>query len=86
MKAGRAVLFSLVLAAAAVGAHADEAKPPPTAYGTVQGPVATVGPGRTTQRPKPLFMLGNLSVGIWAPVAPPYDATANRNLAADMPW
>jgi hypothetical protein len=36
--------------------------------------------------PRPLFSLGNLPVGVWAPVAPPYDATANRNGAANPFW
>jgi hypothetical protein len=41
-----------------------------------------IGPGRG-QNPTPLFMLGGLAVGIWTRVPPPYDVSANHNLAAN---
>jgi hypothetical protein len=43
----------------------------------------TVTPGPQLQSPTPLFVFGNLAVGIWARVPPPYDVTANRNTAAN---
>jgi hypothetical protein len=36
--------------------------------------------------PAPLFTIGKLPVGVWAPVEPTYDAGNNRNLAADPVW
>ena len=41
----------------------------------------TLGPQR--QSPTPVFLIGNLAVGIWARVPPPYDVTANRNAASN---
>ena len=35
---------------------------------------------------RPLFRIGGLPVGVDAPVEPPYNAAANRNLAADPLW
>ena len=48
------------------------------------GTVSTLA-GRPAGGPnaRPLFMLGNVAFGIWAPVAPPYDVAANRNGAAN---
>jgi hypothetical protein len=43
----------------------------------------SVTPGPQLQSPTPLFLFGNLAVGIWARVPPPYDVTANRNAAAN---
>jgi hypothetical protein len=40
-------------------------------------------PGARLQSPTPLFIIGDLAVGIWARVPPPYDVTANRNSAAN---
>jgi hypothetical protein len=40
-------------------------------------------PGPRPQSPTPLFVIGDLTVGIWARVPLPYDATANRNTAAN---
>ena len=42
-----------------------------------------VGPQLRNQQVTPLVTIGNLAIGIWAPVPPPYDVTANRNLAAN---
>jgi hypothetical protein len=43
----------------------------------------SVTPGPQLQSRTPLFVFGNLAVGIWARVPPPYDVTANRNAAAN---
>jgi hypothetical protein len=43
------------------------------------------GPGSLQESP-PLFRIGGLPVHLWAPVPPPYDSSANRNLAADPVW
>ena len=38
------------------------------------------------RQPTPLFRLGDVQFEIWSPVAPPYNAAANRNLAGNPPW
>jgi hypothetical protein len=45
----------------------------------------TVGVGSqlNNQQMTPLATVGNLAIGIWSPVQPPYDVAANRNLAAN---
>jgi hypothetical protein len=43
----------------------------------------SVAPSPQLQSSTPLFVFGNLAVGIWARVPPPYDVTANRNAAAN---
>ena len=43
----------------------------------------SVTAGLQPQSPTPLFVIGDLAVGIWARVRPPYDVTANRNAAAN---
>jgi hypothetical protein len=48
---------------------------------TFNGQSAT--PGSRLQSPTPLFVIGDVAVGIWARVPPPYDVTANRNVAAN---
>jgi hypothetical protein len=35
---------------------------------------------------KPLYTFGGFGVYVWAPVAPPYDANHNGNLAANSVW
>jgi len=37
-------------------------------------------------QPTPLFRLGDVQFEIWSPVAPPYNAAANRNLAGNPLW
>ena len=68
----------------ATGAFADT--PGAQINGTVQAPVTLpgeLGPGNTQQ---PLFTIGGMPVQVWAPVAPPYDASTNLNNAADPFW
>ncbi len=43
----------------------------------------SVGHGPRPQQPTPLFVQGELMAGIWTRMSPPYDATANRNGAAN---
>ncbi len=68
-----------------------------TAFAQVPGPASTdrvsalagesvmVGPLVGAHHPTPLFIIDGVAVEIWAPVPPPYDATANRNRAANPP-
>ena len=44
-----------------------------------------VAPSRPALPPH-IFTIGNLPVGLWAPVPPPYDARANHNNAANPLW
>lgn len=57
----------------------------PTANETIVSPTMHPNP-LPAPEPKPLFKLGNMPVGVWAPVEPPYDSTANRNNAANPLW
>jgi hypothetical protein len=69
----------------ATAAYADT--PADQVTGTLQAPVTLPAPvaPENTQQP-PLWTLGGVPVRIWAPVAPPYDAAANRTGAADPLW
>jgi hypothetical protein len=87
MNAARAILLTaLVLAGTGVAAVNQANAQPADVVGTLQGQSLAVGPRQTPQRPTPLFTLGWLSLGIWAPVQAPYDPNSNRNLAASSPW
>ena len=43
----------------------------------------TIGP---RYQPTPLLSFGDVQFEIWTPVAPPYNAAANRNLAGNPLW
>ena len=47
---------------------------------------ASVAPEPDDRQSRPLFKIGGLPVRVYAPVEPPYNAAANRNLAADPLW
>jgi hypothetical protein len=85
MSTVRAVLFGLIAVMVADGAYAARAAGPSTADEALifGGQSTAVGPRIRLQQPTPLFMIGGLAVGIWTRVPPPYDAAANRNLAAN---
>lgn len=70
-----------LLAATAVMAQA----PAPQGATASQSLVARAGPSLTTRRVEPpvLFWIGAIPVRLWAPVPPPYDATANQDGAAN---
>ena len=69
-----------VLSVATAQAQKPVGPPGQGVAGTFGG--QSVAPG-LRQSPTPLFAIGDLAVGIWTRVPPPYDATANRNLAAN---
>jgi len=83
MKAARAAIFGIVAVLSAATAHAQKpgGNPAQGVAGAFGG--QSVAPGPQLKSPTPLFMIGDLAVGIWARVPPPYDATANRNIAAN---
>ena len=79
----RTVIFGILTGLLATTAHAQT-----SAVNSGQRVAATfsdqsVTPGPQLQSPTPLFIIGNLAVGVWARVPPPYDVTANRNAAAN---
>ncbi|HEY7578796.1 MAG TPA: hypothetical protein VH855_14475 [Acetobacteraceae bacterium] len=87
MKAARAILFAFVgtVAAGAAGAQRQQATAGPGAAGGplgFGGEVGAIGPQHAPSQPRPLFSIFGLPVGIWAPVPPPYNVAANRNLAS----
>jgi hypothetical protein len=83
MNTVRTAIFSILAVLSATTAHAQ--KPVVNSgqgvAGTFSGQSLTSGP--RLQSPTPLFAIGDLAVGIWAHVPPPYDVTANRNAAAN---
>ncbi len=83
---GAAALLAMTIASA------NAQKPAaPTVYPT--GDQTQIEQSQTAQsqeknaaRSTPLFHIGNVGVGVWAPVEPVYDASTNRNLAANSLW
>ena len=83
MNTVRTAIFGILAVLLATTTHAQK----PVAN-SEQGVAGTFGgqsvtPGPRLQSPTPLFAIGDLAVGIWARVPPPYDLTANRNAAAN---
>jgi hypothetical protein len=52
---------------------------------TTQAPFYYPTPQPPPER-TPLFSVGGIPVGVWAPVESPYDSHMNRNLASDPLW
>lgn len=84
-----------LIAAAAIGslsavnsaqAQVPGQKATPSANQTIYSPAVQPNPPAPPSTPAPLFDLGNLPVGVWAPVEPPYDVHANRNNASNPLW
>jgi hypothetical protein len=86
METARAVLVALIGLAAAVTASAQQQQSAGTiAVGSPPGfggEIGTIGPQQAPSQPRPLFTIFGVPIGIWAPVPPPYNVAANRNLAA----
>ena len=85
MKAARAVLFALIGIVAAGAASAQQQSAGAIAAGGPPGfggTIGTIGPQQAPSVPTPLFRIFGVPVGIWAPVPPPYNVAANRNLAS----
>jgi hypothetical protein len=76
MKRICAIAISIFVVVGATSARAQEQNPQGAGVGSVSGTGPTgVGSSR------PLFTFGGFNVRVWTPVAPPYNAMANRNLA-----
>ena len=82
MKTMRAALVALLVMGAATAASAQTQPAVSGAVSGFTGQALGSGPGHV-QNPTPLFVLGNMAFGIWTRVPPPYDVSANRNLAAN---
>jgi len=83
MKTTGSAIFGILAVLLATTAHAQQ---PVTSSGKgVAGTFSSqfLTPSPQLQSPTPLFVVGDLAVGIWARVPPPYDVTANRNAAAN---
>ncbi|WP_428536835.1 hypothetical protein [Rhodopila sp.] len=79
---------SLVIAAVGVAVGSAWAQSPRVS-GFSQETTAPAAQGRPQDGPAeshPLFSVGKLEVHIWAPMEPYYDATMNRNAAANPIW
>jgi hypothetical protein len=79
----RTAIFGIITVLLATTAHAQNpvGNSGQGVTGTFSG--QSVTPSPRLQSPTPLFVIGDLAVGIWARVPPPYDVTANRNTAAN---
>jgi hypothetical protein len=82
-----ALIFGTLVATVTTSAFADDQVP---ANSSINHPfVASITAGvsePSNGQSRPLFKIGGLSVRADAPVEPPYNAAANRNLAADPLW
>jgi hypothetical protein len=86
MKRSRAVIAGALPLLMATAAYADTPAGPPVT-GTLQAPATLPAPvAPESAQPQPFWTLGGVPVRIWAPVAPPYDAAANRTGAGDPLW
>ena len=79
-----ALVAMLAIAALAPAAYAEAPATEETSGTLMYNERTTVSP--RYRQPTPLFTLGNVQLEIWTPVAPPYNAAANRNLAGNPPW
>jgi hypothetical protein len=75
-------LFSVGIGSACAGDVYGEAAPTP--FTAMQSQVNSVSVD--IPRRSPLFIIGRVEVRVWAPVAPSYNAEANRDLATRYIW
>jgi hypothetical protein len=87
MKTILAVTFgaAAILSSAALAQSGAGGQPSPNASQRMIAPYTPPGPGIPTA-PRHLLSIGKLPIGVWAPVQPPYDSRANRNVAANPLW
>jgi hypothetical protein len=77
-----AMLLSAGVGSAYAGNSNGQSLSSPATAIQAQLPSVSTGPPRTP----PLFGIGGIQFRVWAPVAPPYTARANGNLAARDIW
>lgn len=78
----RAILLSMLVTLAMPTAYAQSPQTTPGAGEATLGG-RTVIVRRPVAGPMPLLTMGNLAVGIWTRVPPPYNVEANRSAAAN---
>jgi hypothetical protein len=82
-----AVAFGALAIVGVTAAYGQERNPQPPGTGRVTGTgTIRTGSGREDRQSHPLFTFGGLDVRLWTPVAPHYNAEANRNLAEQSIW
>ena len=89
MNTARALILSTLVAVVSTSAFGQRQLPDADTnhwFEASNAANAFVGPEPTDQQPPPLFKIGRLPVRVYAPVPPPYNAAANRNLAANPVW
>ncbi len=77
----RAIFLSMLTVLVMTTAYAQSPPTPAAGEATLGGRAVAVRP--PVAGPTPLVTMGNLAVGIWTRVPPPYDAEANRSAAAN---
>ncbi len=77
----RTAIFGIVTVLSATSTHAQTPVVNSGQRVTATFSDQSVTPGPQLQSPPPLFIIGNLAVGIWAQAQ--YDVTANRNAAGN---
>ena len=86
MKTSDATIFAAVgLTVLTLAPARAQTKPTPAAGRTYTGQSVTLENQARTQvtQPRPIGTIGNVNVGIWAPVPLPYNAGNDRNLASN---
>ena len=79
-------VFLLLALPLLLPAGADAQTPLPQTGGTVTAPPGVPGEPAPSEGLHVLFSIGNAPVAVWAPIAPPYDSSANRTGASDPLW
>ena len=87
MNTAGALIFGTFVSISATSAFGQEQLPEGAGTNHRFGAsTASVAPEPDDGQSRPLFKIGGLPVHVYAPVEPPYNAAANRNLAADPLW
>jgi hypothetical protein len=76
------VLLSVGVGSAYAGDDDGQVASPPSASKLAEFHPVLAGAPRSS----PLFTIGGIEVHVWAPVAPPYNAEANGDLATKDIW
>jgi hypothetical protein len=83
-----AILAAIGLTLTTFGPARAQTKPSPTGGQTYTGQSVTAAIQGSTPatQPRPIATIGNINVGVWAPVQAPYNANNNRTQAANPIW
>jgi hypothetical protein len=86
MNTAGALILGVFVSITATSAFGQEQLPDDGTNHRLGASTASVAPEPDDGQSRPLFKIGALPVHVHAPVEPPYNAAANRNLAADPLW